>query len=95
MLVVDRKTQATIGAQAKGKTKKSRFEMHECAAREMVPRMPAMPAAISIDHHCPIVDIIPAVESFASKPHSSNDSLDHPPQHSVTTHGDMFLDVSH
>jgi hypothetical protein len=57
--------------------------MQECAASEIVPRTPAMPAAISIDHHWPIVDIIPAVESFASKPHSSNDSFDQPPQHSV------------
>lgn len=74
----------TMGcAQAKGNTKKSKLDMQECAAREMVPRMPAIPAAISIDHHCPIVDIIPAVDSFASRPHCSNDSFDQPPQHSV------------
>ena len=38
-------------AQANGKAKKRRLEMQECAAREMVPRTPAMPAAISMDHH--------------------------------------------
>ena len=42
----------------------------EWAARLTLPRLPAMPAAISHDHHWPMFDMIPADPSLIMMPQS-------------------------
>ena len=82
-LAIMLRTLSTVGwvTMLPGSKYKTTKAVAECAASGTVPSVPAIPAAISIDHHWPIVLAMPAVESLASSLRSRKASPLQPPQH--------------